>query len=98
MELIVEKMDFEPDFKDKFNNAISKKTLEITYFQGYIVKFDKCNVESITPHKILISNDTKNLLVMHYADYYENNEIYYIDGIREPLTITKLKKYVKNYF
>ena len=35
---------------------------------------------------------------MHYADYHENDELYYIDGEKQPLTITGLKEYVKNYF
>lgn len=98
MMLKMEKIGIEQELKDKINKAIRKKTLEITYYNGYIVKFDKCNIESITPHKILISNDEKNLLVMHYADYHENSEIYYIDGEKQPLTITGLKEYVKKYF
>lgn len=98
MELKMEKIRIDQDFKDKINSTFKKKTLEITYYNGYIVKFDKCNIESITPHKILISNEEKNLLVMHYADYHENDEIYYVDGEKQPLTITGLKEYVKNYF
>lgn len=98
MELKMEKIRIDQELKDKINNAFKQKTLEITYYNGYIVKFDKCNLESISPHKILISNDEKNLLVMHYADYHENDEIYYIDGEKQPLTITGLKEYVKNYF
>ena len=94
----MEKIRIEQELKDKINKAIKRKTLEITYFNGYIVKFDKCNLESISPHKILISNEEKNLLVMHYADYHENDELYYIDGEKEPLTISGLKEYVKNYF
>ena len=86
------------ELKDNFNKAFGKKTLEITYYNGYLVKFDKCNLESISPHKILISNNKKNLLIMHYADYHENDEIYYVDGEKQSLTITGLKEYVKNYF
>lgn len=98
MTLKMEKIRIEQELKDKINKAIKCKTLVITYFNGYIVKFDKCNLESISPHKILISNEEKNLLVMHYADYHENDELYYIDGEKEPLTITGLKEYVMNYF
>ena len=98
MELKMEKIRIDQGLKDKINSAFKKKTLEITYYNGYIVKFDKCNLESISPHKILISNNEKNLLVMHYADYHENDEIYYVDGEKQPLTITGLKEYVKNYF
>lgn len=98
MELKMEKIEIKQELKDKINTTIKNKTLEITYYDGYIIKFDKCNIESITPHKILISNAEKNLLVMHYADFHENDEIYYVDGEKQPLTITALKNYVKNYF
>lgn len=98
MTLKMEKISIDPELKDKINKTINRKTLEITYYNGYIVRFDKCNVESISPHKILISSNEKNLLVMHYADYHENDELYYIDGEKQPLTITGLKEYVKNYF
>ena len=94
----MKKIKIDQELKDKFNKAFGKKTLEITYYNGYIVRFDKCNVESISPHKILISNNEKNLLVMHYADYHENSEIYYIDGEKQPLTIIGLKEYGINYF
>ena len=59
MTLKMEKIGIEQELKDKINKAIRKKTLENTYYNGYIVKFDKCNIESITPHKILISNEEK---------------------------------------
>lgn len=98
MELKMEKIKINQDFKDKINNMFNHKNLEITYYNGYIVKFDKCNLESITPHRIVISNDEKNLLVMYYAEYYESDEVYYVDGGKQPLTITGLKEYVKKYF
>jgi len=55
-------------------------------------------MESISPHKILFSSPTKNLIVLHYADYMENDGLYFVDGESEPLTITKLRDYVRNYF
>lgn len=98
MKLRVEKIKIEPELKQKIESTIMRKNLEITYYNGYLVKFDKCNLESITPHKILISNDEKNLLVMHYADYMETDGLYFIDGQKDALTISTLKEYVKNYF
>ena len=98
MELKINKIDIEPELKENINKAFKGKNLEITYYNGYLVKFDKCNVESISPHKILLSNNEKNLLIMHYADYMETEGLYYVDGKKDALTITSLKEYVKNYF
>lgn len=98
MKLIVEKIEIDTDLKAKIESTINKKNLVFTYFNGYLTKFDKCNVESLSPHKILISNQEKNLLVMYYADYIETDGLYFIDGEKEGLTIKKLKEYVNNYF
>lgn len=98
MKLIVEKIEMDIDLKAKIESTINKKNLVFTYFNGYLTKFDKCNVESLSPHKILISNQEKNLLVMYYADYIETDGLYFIDGEKEGLTIKKLKEYVNNYF
>lgn len=98
MKLIVEKIEMDTDLKAKIESTINKKNLVFTYFNGYLTKFDKCSVESLSPHKILISNQEKNLLVMYYADYIETDGLYFIDGEKEGLTIKKLKEYVNNYF
>jgi len=98
MGIQIEKLKIDSEFKEKINKTFSRKNLEITYFNGYIVKFNKCNIESISPHKILFSSPTKNLIVLHYADYMENDGLYFVDGESEPLTITKLRDYVRNYF
>lgn len=98
MKLIIEKIEMDIDLKAKIESTINKKNLVFTYFNGYLTKFDKCNVESLSPHKILISNQEKNLLVMYYADYIETDGLYFIDGEKEGLTIKKLKEYVNNYF
>lgn len=98
MKLIVEKIEMDTDLKAKIESTINNKNLVFTYFNGYLTKFDKCNVESLSPHKILISNQEKKLLVMYYADYIETDGLYFIDGEKEGLTIKKLKEYVNNYF
>ena len=98
MKIKLQKIELEQEVKDKFDALFKRKNMEITYYNGYITKFDKCNVESISPHKILISNNEKNLLIMHYADYLETDGLYFIDGEKESFNITNLKEYVKNYF
>ncbi len=69
----------------------SRKDIKITYFNGYITKFEKSN-------KIIFRNPLKNLLIMHYANYIQNDDLYFIDGEKEPLTMPMLKDYIKDYF
>ena len=89
---------FNKDTIDSLNRFAKNYRINITYFYGYLVKFDKANIYAINPHKILLRNSLKNLLIMHYADYIQNNDLYFIDGEKEPLTISKLRDYVKANF
>ena len=98
MKIEYKKLEISDEIKQKMESLTSKKDIKITYFNGFITKFAKSNVESISPHKILLSNALKNLLIMHYADYIKNDDLYFIDGETEPLTITKLRDYIKAYF
>ena len=42
--------------------------MEVTYYYGCISKFDKLNVHTISPHKIIFSKYGYDLLVLHYDD------------------------------
>ena len=88
MKIKLQKIELEQEVKDRFDALFKRKNMEITYYNGYITKFDKCNVESITPHKILISNNEKNLLIMHYADYLETDGLY---SMMEKMCMTNQK-------
>ena len=98
MNIRYEKLKISDEIKEKINLLTRTANIEVTYYNGYITKFEKSNVESISPHKILLSNPLKNLLIMYYADYIENDDLYFIDGEKEPLTTSKLKDYIKDYF
>lgn len=98
MNIRYEKLEISDEIKEKINSLTRTANIEVTYYNGYITKFKKSNVESISPHKILLSNSLKNLLIMYHADYIENDDLYFMDGENEPLTMSKLKDYIKNYF
>ena len=98
MKIKLQRIELEQEIKDKLDATIKGKNLEITYYNGYLTKFDKCNVESISPHKIVIANEEKNLLIMHYADYLETDGLYFVDGETQPFNITNLKEFIKKYF
>ena len=72
--------------------------MKVTYYYGYISKFEKLNVHTISPHKIVFTKHGYNLLVLHYDEYHENNNLYLIPNEKELFTIGSMKKYVREYF
>jgi len=69
--------------------------MEVMYYYGYIVEFDKTNINAISPHKIVFSKYGYNLLVLHYDYYHENENLFIIPKGKEPFTIDSMKKYVR---
>ena len=61
MKIKLQRIELDQEIKNKLDATIKGKNIEITYYNGYLTKFDKCNVESISPHKIVICNEEKNV-------------------------------------
>jgi len=70
--------------------------IKATYCEGYIIMFDKVNIHAITPHMLVFSKNGDNLRVLHYDEYHEDDNLFFIDG--EKYTLLTIKKYIKNYF
>ena len=94
----LEKITFDKDTKDELTKFAESYRMEVTYYYGYISKFDKINVHTISPHKIIFSKYGYDLLVLHYDEYHENNKLYLIPNEKESFTIGSTKKYVRKYF
>jgi hypothetical protein len=45
MKIKLQKIEIDQEVKDRFNAAFKGKNLEITYYNGYLTKFDKCQKE-----------------------------------------------------
>ena len=72
--------------------------MKVTYYYGYISKSNKLNVYTISPHKIIFSKYVYDLLLLHYDEYHENNNLYLIPNEKEPFILVLWKKYVRQYF
>ena len=88
MKVKFEKLEISDEIRQKIESLTSRKDIKITYYNGYITKFEKSNIESISPHKIILRNSLKNLLIMHCADYIQSDNLCFIDGESEPLTMS----------
>ena len=93
-----EKLHFNQYTIDSLNRFAKNYRFNITYYYGYIVIFDKANICAISLHKILFSKIDVNLLVLHYGDYMENENLYFVDEEKSPFTIVTIKRYIKDYF
>ena len=94
----LEKIHFNKDTIEELNKFAKNYKMNVTYYYGYIVNFDKVNVYAISPHKIVFTKYGYNLLVLHYDDYYANENLFFIPEEKEPYTIGSLKRYIKEYF
>jgi hypothetical protein len=94
----LEKINFDKDTKEELNKFAKNYRMKVTYYYGYISKFDKLSVHTISPHKIIFSKYGYDLLVLHYDEYHENNNLYLIPNEKEPYTIGSMKKYVREHF
>lgn len=94
----LEKIHFDKDTIEELNKFAKNYRMEVKYYYGYISKFDKLNVHTISPHKIVFSKYGYDLLVLHYDEYHENPNLFFISEEKEPYTIGSLKRYIKEYF
>ena len=61
--------------------------MKVTDYYGYISKSNKLNVYTISPHKIIFSKYVYYLLLLHYDEYHENNNLYLIPNEKEPFIL-----------
>ena len=93
-----EKINFDKDTTEELNMFAKTYRMEVKYYYGYISKFDKLKVHTITPHRIIFSKYGYNLLVLYYDEYHKNKNLYLIPNEKEAFTIGSMKKYVRQYF
>ena len=89
-------MIFNNDTKEELNKMAKHNGINVIYYDGYILKFDKVNVHAITPHMLVFSKNGDNLIVLYYDEYHEDDDLFLVDG--ERYTLLKIKKYIRNYF
>lgn len=94
--IFVERLLFDNEVKESLNKTFKSSGIKVTYYDGYIVKFDKSNMHAITPHRILFSKNDENLLVLYYDKYHENFDLFFING--QKYTLFDAKKYIRSYF
>ena len=94
--IFVERLLFDKEVKESLNKTFKSSGIKITYYDGYIVMFDKVSVRAITPHRLIFSKNGDNLIVLYYDEYYEDDDLFFVN--RKKYNLNTIKKYIRNYF
>lgn len=89
-------MLFEKETEEKLYKIAKHNGIKFSYYYGYIVEFDKANVDGITPHTLIFSKKEKELIVLHYGIYHENDDLFIVE--EKMFSLLTIKKYIRNYF
>ena len=65
--------------------------ISFSYYYCYIIEFDKANVDGITPHTLVFSKKRKELIVLYYDEYREDDDLFLTNGEKHSLF---KKKYI----
>ena len=98
MKINKKKLEFPKELKAKCDRYLSRKTLEITYLNGYLIKFAGTNISSISPHKIILKSAEKEVVILYYGEYLYDDELYFINDTNNACTFPRLRELVSNYF
>ena len=63
--IFVERLLFDNEVKESLNKTFKSSGIKVSYYDDYIVKFDKSNIHSITPHRIIFSKNGDILLALY---------------------------------
>ena len=89
MQVSMKIMTFNNYTKEELSKMAKHCGINITYYDGYILEFDKVNVHAITPHMLVFSKNGDNLIVLYYDEYYEDDDLFFVDGKKEYVTYNK---------
>ena len=82
-------MIFNNDTKEELNKMAKHNGINVIYYDDYIVMFDKVNIHAITPHMLVFCKNGNYLVVLHYDEYHEDDDLFFVDG--EKYTLNTIK-------
>ena len=91
MTIYNKQMQISDKFKNKLESTIGTTNTEITYIPGGLITLDKVNFDYINPNKIIIKKNKKEVIILSYGKYYEDEEALFINDISNKITWHKLK-------
>ena len=92
----IEIMSFDKETEEELSKMSKHSGIKFWFYYGYIVMFDKVNIHAITPHMLVFCKNGNYLVVLHYYEYHEDDDLFFVDGNK--YTLLTIKKYIRNYF
>ena len=92
----IEIMSFDKETEEELSKMPKHSGIKFWFYYGYIVMFDKVNIHAITPHMLVFCKNGNYLVVLHYDEYHEDDDLFFVDGNK--YTLLTIKKYIRNYF
>ena len=91
-EIEIKNLGFPAALKSKVEKYLPTKTLEITYINGQIISFKNTNIDVVNPFKILVKKGEKELMLLCYGDYCEDENAVFLYSIRNRIAWESIKK------
>ena len=85
-------MKISDKFKKKLEAMIGIKNTEYTYIPGCLIQMQNTNIDYVNPHKIIIKKNNKEIVILSYGNYYEEDDAIFIYDINHKCTLNKLKE------
>lgn len=73
-DISIERMIFNNYTKEESNKMAKHSVINITYYEGYILKFYKVNAHATTPHKLIFSKNRNYLKNKSNINVKSNNK------------------------
>ena len=89
-------MSFDKETEEELSKMSKHSGIKFCFYYGYIVMIAKVNIYAITPHMLDFCKNGNYLVVLHYDEYHEDDNLFFVDG--EKYTLLTIKKYIRNYF
>jgi hypothetical protein len=91
-EIEVKDLGFPVSIKQRVEKYLPTKSLDITYIKGQLISFKGTNIDVINPYKILVKKDRKELMLLCYGDYYEDETAVFLYTIKNRIKWESIKK------
>ena len=85
-------MEIPKNFKDKLELTLGVKNTEYTYIPGELIHFEKLNIDCVNPNKIIVKKSGKEVMILHYGQYYYDEDAFFVYDIHNQSTWNRLKE------
>ena len=68
-------MSLEKETEEELSKMAKHSDIKFWFYYGCIIEFDKTNIDGITSHRLMFSKNGKELIVLHYDEYHENDNL-----------------------